>query len=445
MSTGNGNHSSNGAGSHDYSNVVSLEARPERRLVRPGGSLRHIDFVIRVGDPPRRPAETRPPLALSLVLDRSGSMQGDKLATAKRAALSVLDGLEERDQVAVSVFDDRIETVLPVSFATADTKERVRSQLARIQARANTALHEGWLLGCKAIASDTPDTNRIARCFLLTDGLANVGVTDPEQIASEAAGVLEHAGVGTSTFGVGLDYNEALLAPMAVAGGGQFHNLRTAEDIAHTFVGELGELLSVAAAKVRLELDGGGDITAEVITQYWASQPRPGLSTVSVTVGDLPAREERHVVVRFGFPPRADLAERTVRARVVWVFDGREFATEWQESRFSYADHADCDVELRERLDLTAMHWVGLHHAERARKQATELSRRGDLKGAKVLLDKVANRIAGYARSDHDLQAAVKDLRALAKELSERPVDSATSKELYFQSLRRSRGQKDFR
>src|SRR5438132_172271 len=107
-----------------------------------------------------------------------------------------------------------------------------------------------------AVARWTHDAGRLTRCFLLTDGLANVGVTDVEQIAADAAGVRANAGVGTSTFGIGLDYNEALLGPMAVAGGGQFHNLRSPAEIATTFLGELGELLAVAARDVRLEIEG---------------------------------------------------------------------------------------------------------------------------------------------------------------------------------------------
>src|SRR4051812_20002754 len=89
---------------------VTLRARPERRLIRPTGSKRHVEFAISVGAtaPVRR---ERPPLNLSLVLDRSGSMQGDKLTTAKRAALSVIEQLGEEDRAAVIVFDSTVDVV----------------------------------------------------------------------------------------------------------------------------------------------------------------------------------------------------------------------------------------------------------------------------------------------------------------------------------------------
>jgi Ca-activated chloride channel homolog len=447
MSMANGNSGSNGNGNKGAGIAVTLESRPERRLIRPTGSLRHIDFCVRVGEFAESVRPDRTPLTLSLVLDRSGSMSGEKLATAKQAAAAVLDRMDARDRISLVVFDDRIDVVQPAAPATPEIKRRVRAELARIEARANTALHEGWLIGCKAIAADEtePRDRGVARCFLLTDGQANAGITDPEQIAGEAAGVLEHAGIGTSTFGIGDDYNESLLGPMAVAGGGQFHHLRTAGEITNTFVGELGELLSVAAGQVRLELDGGRDITTEVISEYWASQPNPGVSRTSVVVGDLPAAEERHIVVRFGFPPHQELAERTVLARVVWLAGGEEHSTPWQEVGFTYADNRSCDAERREHMNPAAMHWVGLHHAERARREATQLSRRGDVHGARSLVEKVAKRIAEYAGNDPELHAAIQELRALSQELLERPMDAAEAKERYFQSQRRSRGQKDFR
>ena len=78
---------------HDTS-AVTLEAAAERRLVRPGESARHIDLSITA--PPATPGAERPPLSLALVVDRSGSMHGNKLTTAKAAALAVLTSVIHR-------------------------------------------------------------------------------------------------------------------------------------------------------------------------------------------------------------------------------------------------------------------------------------------------------------------------------------------------------------
>jgi Ca-activated chloride channel family protein len=423
------------------SHAPALRARPERRLIRPTGSHRHVDFVVTVPSaPPHEPAE-RPPLRLALVLDRSGSMAGEKLPTAKRAALAVVDRLDTRDQVAVVIFDSQVDVLQAAAPATPELKRRVRDALSTVEARAQTALHEGWLTGARAIAEDgdAPTPGRaLARVFLLTDGLANVGVTDPERIASEAQGVREHAGIGTSTFGIGPDYNEALLGPMAVAGGGRFHHLRTPEEIARTFVGELGELFAVAARGVALGLEVAPSVAVEVVSAYHAA----GADRLSIGIGDLAAGEERHVVVRFGFPPRTDRSEQIVRARLRWRAEGGEEVAPWQELRFAYADHAECDAEPR---DPEVMRSVGVQHAERAKREAAALGRRGDTDGARRVVERVAARIAEYAGADAELGAALEELRAIGQEVAAAPPSPMYLKEMAYTSLRRSRGQRDLR
>jgi len=196
-------------------------------------------------------------------------MQGSKLETAKKAAIAILGTLEERDTASITVFDTEIDLLLGNAAVTAGHKERARSLLSEVEARSSTALHEGWLTGCKSVASDTPEScnGRLSRCFFLTDGMANQGETDQEQIAAEAADIRSKAGIGTSTFGIGADYNEGLLGPMAVAGGGQFHHLRHEEVIVNTFSGELGEMLKAAVREVKLEIEPAEGMDADLISE----------------------------------------------------------------------------------------------------------------------------------------------------------------------------------
>jgi len=423
---------------------ITLRMCPERRLIRQGGSFRHIDFHLAVEQTADAASADRAPLTLALVLDRSGSMQGEKLGTAKRAALAVLDRLEARDQAALIIFDDRIDILQTLGHVTAEFKASARAALSRIEARANTALHEGWLTGCNAIAGDAPPAQEagVSRCFLLTDGLANVGVTDPEQIASEAAGIRDHAGIGTSTFGIGPDYNELLLGPLAVAGGGQFHHLRAASEIADTFIGELGDLLAVSARQARLEVRADPGIQVDLTSAYWSHQSSGDSSRWSIALGDLLHGDERHVIVRFGFPAQGEQDGQSVRARILWVGDGAERSSEWQEIRFLYADRPACDAEQR---DTAVMHWVGLSHADRAHREAIKRSQGGDLRGAREKLRKVAIKITEYAGDDAELQTSITDLRNLERQLTDTPLPSETSKELWYRHQTHSRGQKDYR
>lgn len=423
----------------DDTPMLSLAVAPERRLIRPSGSHRHVDFHITV-DRARRPAD-RLPLLLALVLDRSGSMSGGKVETAKRAALAVVDRLEGRDSVAVVVYDDRIDTLQPLSPVTAELRARLLRDLARVQARGSTALHEGWLTGCRAIAGESlpAEAGVLARCFLLTDGLANVGLTDAEAIASEAAGVFSNAGIVTSTFGIGADYDEGLLAPMAVAGGGQFHHLRQPEEIARTFTGELGEMFHVAAANVLLEVEVPYGVEAEAISAY-RLDPEPGRASASI--GDLLAGEERHVVVRFAFPEAPLQRTVAIRARLTWYANGRRCESSWQEVTFTVAAHSDCDVELRDRQ---VMHWVGLHHSLRTQARAGQLSRQGDRAGARSLLRRLEEHLHEYSDGDDELVAHLAEVRGMADEVEAAPMPAARAKEVLHRSQTASRQQRDLR
>lgn len=420
---------------------VDLTARPERRLIRPGGSHRHIDFAVQVTAAAPPPNAQRPPVAVGLVIDRSGSMHGEKLTTAKQAALAVVDQLTDRDRVALVVFDDQIDVIQPATAVAPVIQARLRAALQRIESRGSTALHEGWLTGCQAIAGDAQG-EAIARCFLLTDGQANVGQTDPEAIASEAAAVRAHAGVGTSTFGIGADYDEDLLAPLATAGGGQFYHLRGPAEIATTFVEELGDLLAIAARNARLEISAAPGVTLEVISQFWVEQTAEA-NVWTISLGDLVAQSDPvHVVVRCGFPATVPGEDQAVNARIVWSDGRREQATEWREVRFTGAPNSACDAEPR---DAEAMRIIGRHQTEQARRDAARQSKLGDLPGARRTLRMKAAAIRAYAGDDADLQEALSDLADIEAQVATAPAAPLTLKEQYYQSSIRSRGKRDRR
>ncbi|HEX6820173.1 MAG TPA: VWA domain-containing protein [Ktedonobacterales bacterium] len=429
--------------------TVDLEVRPEQRSIRTGGCFRYVDFHLLVSRPQQAESESpakRPALALALVLDRSGSMQGEKLRTAKRAALSVVDRLDARDTVAVVVFDNQIETLQVAAPATEALKAALNTRLAAVEARAMTALHEGWLSGCQALTSDeTQSGERLARCFLLTDGLANVGLTDPEQIAGQAAGIREKAGIGTSTFGIGEDYSEELLGPMASAGGGTFHHLRSAGEISTTFVAELGELLAVAAAHARLEIEAEPGMAVEVVSGYWAApenQQAGGPSRWSVALGDLVAGDEHHIIARVRFPEQKGREEQGLRARLVWMHDGAQVSTTWRELRFAYAADAVCDAEPR---DSSVALYAGQHLSDRSMREAIRMSKSGDLIGAQHMMEQSAGYVEHLSTYAPELGEEVRRMRTTSTQLAHGPMPSAASKATYFDAQRRSQGKRDLR
>src|SRR5262245_34986505 len=225
-------------------NNLTLSAECDRRLVAVEvSSQRTVEWIVAAPDVSRH--TSRAPLNLALILDRSGSMQGDKLRYVQQAACHVLDLLDERDRVAVVAYDDQVNLIAASAPITAQSRESLKRQINELRPGGWTDLAGGWLTGCREVA-DHLAPQGLSRALLLTDGLANRGITDIEELTHHAR-ELRKRGVATSTFGVGLDFNENLLESLAEQGGGHFYYIDRPDRIPDVFRGELGELLTVVA------------------------------------------------------------------------------------------------------------------------------------------------------------------------------------------------------
>ena len=207
----------------------------------------------------------RAPVNLAFVIDRSGSMGGEKIELAKQAVARPSRTSSERDRFSVVAYDDAIDVVVE---STPASDEARRNAIARLARDRRPRQHEpvrrlAARLRAGRAAPDRP--RRSNRVLLLTDGLANTGITDPDELAHHAA-ELRARGVSTTTFGVGNDFDEALLQAMADAGGGHFYYIASAAQIRDHIASEVGETLEVVARDVALELVAGEGVTVETIS-----------------------------------------------------------------------------------------------------------------------------------------------------------------------------------
>lgn len=231
--------------------IPRVEFIPLKPAVRLEGETR-LEVLFRLHAPERE--RGRPRLNLGLALDRSGSMAGGKLKRALEAAAFLVQELGPQDRLAIVAYDDQIEQLLPSSPVT--DKPALLARLRGVHHGGSTNLFEGWREAAYQVAQHL-DPAALNRVLLLTDGLANQGLTQPEAIAQHV-GELARRGVSTTTLGIGRDFNEDLLVLMADRGGGQFYFVESAADLPRIFAQELSGLSATFAKGVRLALMAPG-------------------------------------------------------------------------------------------------------------------------------------------------------------------------------------------
>lgn len=228
------------------SGPVEVQAALDRGVLKAGETQK---VYVRIGLVARKEGRReRAPMNLALVIDRSGSMSGPRIEAARNAALMAVDRLGRDDILSVVSYDDRIEVEVPATKLT--DPGYARDRIRRLTARGSTAIYSGLQAGASELRK-FKSRERVNRIILLSDGLANVGPSRPEDFAGLGR-ELASEGITVSTVGLGLGYNEDLMSRLAQAADGSHAFVQEPADLAQFFAREFDDALATMAQEVEI-------------------------------------------------------------------------------------------------------------------------------------------------------------------------------------------------
>jgi Ca-activated chloride channel family protein len=259
-------------------------------------------------------AAERAPLALVVVLDTSGSMQGEKIDRAKDAVLGLLHDMRDTDEIALVRYSSSAELVQPLA-RLGDVRDPLSARVRRLDADGGTNIPGGLEMGLRTLGE--AEVGRVRRVVLVSDGLDSTRA-QAERLASDSA----ERGVTVSSMGIGLDFDESYMSAVARDGHGNFAFVNDGAALAAFLTRELHEAsaTTVESATVRLALPKG----ARFVRALGAAAHADGDSVV-LKLGSLFAGDERRAVVEFATTLGANEVER-VATEALWHRVGGEHA-----------------------------------------------------------------------------------------------------------------------
>lgn len=279
--------------------IVSLDVRSDR-----GGAQRGDELWLQVGYATRSEGDRSlsPPCAVTLVVDCSGSMQErGKMSQVHAGLRAFVQRLRPDDQIAIVAFAKEARVVTPLRRR--GNGQWLQKAIVALQPAGGTNLHAGLMLGIKQLQND--DLGKLSkRVVLLTDGIANEGVTQSSVIANDARNRAERS-IDISTIGVGQNLDTALLSQLASTNRGLFHFVADEQDVAKVFVAEADGLLVPAARKVELQIELPRGIAS---AQVFGDRASVDGQTLTISMPNLNAGATGVVMLRCKVAERARAA-----------------------------------------------------------------------------------------------------------------------------------------
>jgi Ca-activated chloride channel family protein len=356
----------------------------------------------------------RAPANVAIVIDKSGSMRGEKLAHAKQAALMAIDELDARDIVSVVLYDSTVDVLVPATKAS--DRQAVRERLYAVMPGGQTALF-GGVSKAAAELRKFLDMDRVNRMVVLSDGLANVGPQSPCELGALGA-TLEKQGISVTTIGLGLDYNEDLMANLARQSHGSHIFAENPADLENAFAREFGDVLTAVAQDARVTVTcPEGVRPVRIIGREGTINGRQ----VTLDLGQVYGKQVKYAIVELEVPKGTTGESRSVASAEVQCY-GLQTGTEERYKAEASVTFTDNPSEVEAHRDSRTMVSVVRQLAAENTALARELRDEGKVSEARDTLKlngKLIMEWNGQLQSpalQEDLLSNSADMRNLSEE-----------------------------
>jgi Ca-activated chloride channel family protein len=324
------------------------------------------------------------PINVALVIDKSGSMRGEPIRRAKEAAMMAVDMLRPNDIIAVVTYNHSADILLPAGKA--QEKELLKATIKKLLSGGQSALYDGVEKGAKEVRKFL-ERNKINRIVLVSDGLANIGPSLPEELGALGASLAKD-NIAVTTIGLGLKYNEDLMTQLAETSDGNHAFVENADELIRFFDHEFGDILSVVSQEVNVTIIGvDGVRPIRVLGREAEIQGQQ----VLVKLNQLYSEQEKYVLVELEVPPTLAAHQERMVAGVAVIY--RNMDTDIME-RFSSKvtiTFTDSPQKVKENTHRSVMTAVAEQLAVEKNKLAVKLRDEGCIKEAhQVLLTNAA-------------------------------------------------------
>ncbi len=368
-------------------------------------------LVARLTAGPAPDDHQRRPLNLGVVIDRSGSMAGDKLDYTRQAAQFLVQNLSTRDILSIVLYNDHIETLIqpePVQH-----KDMISQKIANIKSSGTTNLSGGWLEGANHVTVNQ-SSDYLNRVILMTDGLANRGIIDADKLVALGKQKFE-GGISTTTMGLGSDFNEDLLISIANASGGAFYFIESPEVAPLIFQEELRGLLSVIGQNLVITLELTGHVSN--VAQLNAYPATIDGKRAAFRLGDVFGEEVKTLALELTVPALQHVGEKQI---ATLRFDYDELTENGAEHRVlempvivNIAPEGQQPVLANPDVSQSVL----LLKSAQARRDAVQEADQGNYEGASQLLRQAAVAIEKAGLDDAELEEERSALLKQAEEM----------------------------